>query len=142
MSNFVLISSGSQYPVNRKKIRETVEGFLAQKGIDEAEISVAIVGDRKMRELNRRWRGLNEPTTVLTFALEEPRDEEGVLRIGDIVISYPQAQLIAQEDNLSMDEAIEKLLIHGLNNLLGEYKNERDFLSQISAAKLSGSGQR
>jgi len=140
MSNFVLISSGSQYPVNRKKIRETVERYLAQKGIEEAEVSVAIVGNRKMQELNRRWRGLNEPTTVLTFALEEPRDEEGILRIGDIVISYPQAQLIAQEDNLSMDEAIEKLLIHGLNNLLGDHQNEHDFLSQISAAKLSRTG--
>lgn len=108
-------------------------------GIDEAEVSVAIVGSRKMRELNRKWRHQDEPTTVLTFALEEPRDARGILRIGDIVISYPEARAIAQEDQLSMDEAIEKLLVHGLKNLLKNQKNGNDFLSQTSAPKLSGS---
>jgi probable rRNA maturation factor len=130
MPNFVLISSGSRYPVSRKKIRERIENYLKSLGIDESEISVAIVGTRKIRELNRKWRNLDEPTTVLTFGLEEPRDEQGILRIGDIVISYPEARVIAQEDSLSMDEAIDKLLVHGLNNLLGKQKNDNYLLSQ------------
>lgn len=135
--NSVLISSESRYPVNRRQIREIVLNYLAKLKIEDAEISVAIVGSRKIRDLNKKWRDLDEPTTVLTFALEEPRDAEGILRIGDIVISYPEARLIAQEDNLSMDEAIEKLLVHGLKNLLGGHKNDNS-LSQISTSKFPG----
>lgn len=137
--NFVLISSESRYPINRRKIKKTVLEYLENLGVDETEISVAIVGSRKIRALNRQWRGLNEPTTVLTFALEEPRDIKGVLRIGDIVISYPEARVIAQQDHLSMDEAIDKLLVHGLNNLLGNKKNGNHFLSKTSTTKLRGS---
>ncbi len=137
--NWVLISSESRYPINRRKIKETVLGYLEKLGIQEAEISVAVVGSRKIRELNKKWRNLDEPTTVLTFALEEARGADGILRIGDIVISYPQARLIAQEDNLSMDQAIDKLLVHGLNNLFG--KNDNQLLSQIPPAKLPRPGQ-
>ena len=129
----VLISSESRYPISRPKIKKTVEDYLKDLGIDDVEVSVAVVGSRKIRQLNKKWRNLDEPTTVLTFALEEPRNQDGVLRIGDIVISYPEARIIAQEDNLNMDSAIGKLLIHGLGNLFG--KNDNNFLSQISPPK-------
>lgn len=129
----VLISSESRYPISRPKIRTIVEDYLRDLGIDDVEVSVAVVGSRKIKQLNKKWRNLDEPTTVLTFALEEPRNQDGVLRIGDIVISYPEARIIAQEDNLDMDSAIGKLLIHGLGNLFG--KNDNNFLSQISPPK-------
>ena len=129
----VLISSESRYPISRPKIKKTVEDYLKDLGIDDVEVSVAVVGSRKIRQLNKKWRELDEPTTVLTFALEESRNLDGVLRIGDIIISYPEARIIAQEDNLNMDSAIGKLLIHGLGNLFG--KNDNNFLSQISPPK-------
>ena len=129
----VLISSESRYPISRPKIRTIVEDYLKDLGIDDVEVSVAVVGSRKIRQLNKKWRELDEPTTVLTFALEESRNLDGVLRIGDIIISYPEARIIAQEDNLDMDSAIGKLLIHGLGNLFG--KNDNNFLSQISPPK-------
>ena len=117
--NTVLISSDSRYPIHRKKITKTILDFLNKTKIEEAEVSVAIVGSRKIKQLNKKWRNLDEPTTVLTFGLEEPRDLKGVLHIGDIVISYPEAREIAIEDELTMDQAIEKLVEHGMNNLLG-----------------------
>lgn len=131
----VLISSESRYPVRRLQIRKTVEDYLKKIGVDDLEVSVSFVGERKIKELNNKWRKLNEPTTVLTFGLEQPRGIDGILRIGDIVISYPEARQIAQEDNLTMDQAIDKLLIHGMNNLLGN-KNDNSFLSQVPAAKI------
>ena len=130
----VLISSESRYPISRPKIRTIVEDYLRDLGIDDVEVSVAVVGSRKIKQLNKKWRNLGEPTTVLTFALEEPRNQDGILRIGDIVISYPEARIIAQEDNLNMDEAIGKLLIHGLDNLFGKNDNN-NLLSQISTTK-------
>lgn len=129
-----LISSESRYPISRPKIKKTIENYLKNLGVDDAEVSVAVVGSRKIRDLNKKWRKLDEPTTVLTFALEEPRGEDGILRIGDIIISYPEARIIAQEDNLDMDAAIEKLVIHGLGNLFGKNDNN-NLLSQISASK-------
>ncbi len=139
--NSVLITSESRYPINRRKIKETVLGYLKNLSIEDAEVSVAVVGSRKIKELNKSWRNLDEPPTVLTFALEEPRGADGILRIGDIVISYPEARIIAQEDNLSMDGAVEKLVNHGLNNLLGNLKNDSQFLSQIPPAEISRPGQ-
>lgn len=129
----VLISSESRYPISRPKIKKTVETYIATLGMDDIEISVAVVGSRKIKELNKKWRNLDEVTTVLSFSLEEPRDKEGILRMGDIVISYPEAREIAQEDDLTMDGAIEKLVIHGLNNLFE--KNDNNLLSQIPSAK-------
>ena len=117
--NVVLVSSESRYPLSRWKIKKTVLDYLEKTGLDEAEISIAVVGSRKIRQINKKWRNLDEVTTVLTFGLEEPRDEKGILRIGDIIISYPQAREIAIEDELTMDQAIDKLLVHGMDNLLG-----------------------
>lgn len=117
--NTVLVSSDSRYPIHRKKITKTVLDCLSLAGIGDVEVSVAVVGSRKIKELNKKWRNLDEITTVLTFGLEEPRDAKGTLRIGDIVVSYPQAREIAIGDDLTMDQAVEKLVIHGMNNLLG-----------------------
>lgn len=116
--NTVLISSESRYPISRKKIKETVLKYLTETGLGDSEISVSIIGSRKIRQLNKKWRSLDESTTVLTFGLEEPRGEDGILRVGDIIISYPEAREIAIDDDSTMDEAIDKLLVHGMNNLL------------------------
>ena len=121
MNNSVLIDSESRYPVHRRKITKTVEAFLGEARLEAVEVSISIVGTRKTKELNRQWRKLDEPTTVLTFGLDEPRSIDGLLRLGDIVICYPLAQVIAQEDNLLVDQAIDKLVVHGLNNLIGRY---------------------
>lgn len=134
--NWVLIASGSRYPVSRQKIKRFVLQHFEKIGLTDSEVSIAFVGSRKITELNKKWRELDEETTVLTFAPEEPRGPDGILRIGDIVICYPQARTIASQDNLLMQEAIEKLLVHGLNNLLGNIKNADNFLPQIPTAKL------
>lgn len=120
----VLITSESRFPVNRKALRQTVEQFLAEQKIkSEIEVSLVIVGDRKMRDLNSKYRQLEETTPVLTFAQEEgtafvsPPDK--VLRLGDIVISYPQAVLMAARENKLVDQKIGELVQHGLKNLFG-----------------------
>lgn len=132
----ILISSESRYPISRPNIKKSIEEYLEKLGVEDIEVSVAVVGSRKIKGLNKKWRNLNEATAVLTFNLEEPRDFAGVLRIGDIVISYPEARLIAQEENLTMDQAIDKLLVHGLNNLFGKTENADNFLPKIPTAKI------
>ncbi len=117
----VLISSESRYKINREKIRKLVQNLLGQAGLDEAEVSILIAGTRKIRELNRVFRKIDEETDVLSFSLEEARDQEGILRLGDIIICYPKAREEAGEEEKMVDEKIDELVEHGLRHLLGKH---------------------
>jgi len=78
-----------------------------------------------MRALNRRYRGIDHATDVLSFSQREGQFSD--LRpdiLGDIVISVPTAVRQARERNHSLGREIERLLVHGLLHLLG-YDHER-----------------
>ncbi len=116
----ILIYIESRYPADRKRIRNVVSSYLKEEKLrSSTEVSVAVVGNRKMRELNKRFRCKEGSTTVLSFSLDN-LSYDGVLRLGDVVISYPQAVQRAIEDNVRVDDKIDELLIHGLKNLLGK----------------------
>ena len=77
----ILISSESRYPVKRKTIKQVVDQFLAEQKIkSEVEVSIAIVGDRKMAKLNKQYRGKDGTTSVLTFSQTEDQQTEDQLR--------------------------------------------------------------
>ena len=113
----------SRYRVNRKRIKKAVSKVLtAHEMKGPAEVSVAIVGDRKMRALSLKYKGEDKTRNVLSFSLSEgestyPSSE--VLRLGDIVISYPQVILEASEEEVLVDDKIDELVEHGMLHLLG-----------------------
>lgn len=119
----------SRYKANRKRIKKTVTNLLREQGIKEAEISVAIIGDRKMRELNNKYRKIDKTTNVLSFSLAEgeasvlppSQHKEGseILRLGDVVISYPQIIREAAAEEVLVDDKIDELVRHGTLHLLG-----------------------
>lgn len=127
----ILITSESRYPVRRKTIKQVVDRFLfEQKITSEVEVSIAVVGDRKMKVLNKKYRDKEGTTPVLTFSLSEPGSERGyetgkwitpdkVMRLGDIVISYPQTVLTAAAEDKMVDTVLSEFVEHGLKNLLG-----------------------
>ncbi len=106
--------------------------MLSAKIKSDTEVSVTIVGDRRMRDLNTQYRKLPETTDVLSFALNDPTiarepfqdSPDSVLRLGDIVVSYPQAISQAAEENKLVDDKIIELVLHGLNHLLGIHHEE------------------
>jgi probable rRNA maturation factor len=116
----VLITSESRYKFERAKIRQAIIRLLKEKKLDEVELSLAIVGSRKIKELNRQYRKIDKVTDVLSFSLEEPRGPNGQLKLGDIVICYPMAREQARRENKFVSEKILELVVHGLKNLLGE----------------------
>ena len=130
----VLIFVESRYKVNRKKIRTAIANLLNQQGVNSpAEVSVAIVGDRKMRSLSKKYKGEDKTRNVLSFSLTEggeyhpvpPDSTSGnVLRLGDIVISYPVVITEAAADEVLVDDKIEELVIHGMSHLLGLHHEE------------------
>ncbi len=121
----ILIKADSRYPVARRKLRRNARRFLKKHGVTgDAEVSLAIVGDRRMRQLNRKYRQIDKTTSILAFPLEEaggkiatPRDN--ILRLGDVIISYPMARKQAAEEGILVDEKIAQLAEHGLKHLLG-----------------------
>lgn len=130
----VIISSDPRYKVNRAAIEVAVLSVLAKYKIrGRVEVEVNIVGDRKMHELNRKYRGISATTNILSFAMEDPSPQnlqhiprvgfvaasDGVLRLGSIVISYPQALEDAVLSGTTIEEEIVFLVDHGTNHLLG-----------------------
>lgn len=128
----VLFQTESHFPVDRKKIKGAIENMLGDKIKSDIEVSVTIVGDRRMRDLNSHYRKVHETTDVLSFALNDPTvarepfqdSPDNVLRLGDIVVSYPQAIAQAAEENKLVDDKIIELVLHGLNHLLGIHHSE------------------
>ncbi len=115
----------SRYKVNRTKIKEAIHEVLDAKNItSKCEVSLAFVGDRKMHALNLKFRNLDKTTNILSFPLGEGEQTplpSGVIRLGDIVISYPQIIKEAARDEMMVDDKINELVQHGLLHLLGEH---------------------
>ena len=109
----------------KDKIREAFDSVLKNEGVsDDAEITVTFVGDRKIRELNRRFRNIDRSTDVLSFPLGEngvydtdPETERFML--GDVVISLEHAFSQAEEFGHSADREIVYLSVHSMLHLLG-----------------------
>ena len=122
----VLIKTESHYLVDRKRIRKVVAKVLQEKIVKgNVEVSISITGDRMMKRLNKKYRNLDETTDVLSFPLTQNGNvpfavtPDGILRLGDIVISYPAAREEAREENKLVDDTIDELVVHGMLHLLG-----------------------
>jgi probable rRNA maturation factor len=87
-------------------------------------MSVAFVGARKMRSLNRHYRGKDYATDVLSFCYG-PEISDGSPFLGDIVVSPAVACSQALRFGVSPEKEIRKLLVHGILHLLG-YDHETD----------------
>lgn len=128
------ITADSRYSFDRKRIKAALEKVLVEqdKFVGKINVSLSIVGERKIRELEQKFFGRDEVTDVLSFPLDEatptvthlggqgsfPDEVEGH-SLGDIVVCYPQAKRQAMQWNRLIDEEIEFLACHGLLHLLG-----------------------
>jgi probable rRNA maturation factor len=119
----VLIYVESRYKVNRKLIKAAVADVLNENSIHSPlEVSIAIVGDRKMTALNKKYRDKEGTANILSFPLsegEQTRLPTDVMRLGDIVISYPMVIKEASEQEMMVDERVDELVRHGMLHLLG-----------------------
>jgi len=113
----------SRFRVNRKRIKKAILEILKKHEIKgPAEVSVAIVGDRKMRTLSKKYKGEDKTRNVLSFPLSEGDSsylQTEILKLGDIVISYPQVIKEASVEEVLVDDKIDELTEHGTLHLLG-----------------------
>ena len=105
-----------------KTIARAAEAALEQEGAAAgAWLSATVADDDYIRGLNRDYRGMDRPTDVLSFPMEEGADivaePDGFL--GDIVLSLPRAQAQAAEYGHSLLRELSFLTVHGALHLLG-----------------------
>lgn len=138
--------------LTRVKVRQTAmrrmaERVLAALGEAQSDLSIDLVGDGRMRRLNRQYRKKDRTTDVLAFAMRDvhvgerqgvrgkrPRVNQKMLlsqaahlvpeMLGDVVISVPTARRQAKEGGRSLSEELAWLLVHGVLHLCG-YDHER-----------------
>ena len=94
--------------------------MLRELELVDAELSVSLVDDATIADLNARYRGIDRPTDVLSFSLVEGEHAErsgGLL--GDVVVSLETADRQARRGRRSLDEEVLRLLVHGTLHLLG-----------------------
>jgi probable rRNA maturation factor len=96
-----------------EELRRPALAALAAAGVEDGHLAVEFVGPERIRELNREHRGIDGPTDVLSFPVDEARPTAGPRELGDVVIS--------PEHTEDLTEAV----VHGVLHLCG-YDHETD----------------
>jgi probable rRNA maturation factor len=120
-------------------VRRTADAFLRSRRITGKDLSIAFVGDVRMRSLNRRYRKKDKPTDILSFV--DTGDS-----LGELVIDLKQIERQAKRFSPSVTAELKFILVHGLLHLLGyddvTEKGRREmerltkeFLEQVASSK-------
>jgi probable rRNA maturation factor len=95
--------------------------------LDGVEVSLLLVDDARMREMNREWREKDKPTNVLSFQSVLPERLAHAPFLGDIVLACETVEREAQDEGKNFDDHAAHLVVHGFLHLLGhDHMNDRD----------------
>ena len=126
----ISVTKQSNYPVKVSVIKKKLAEFMAKNGIvSDAEVSVAIVGEKKMLEIGAKYLKDKKLHNVLSFVPNEVKGSfvyppDGSIQLGEIIICYPLAVKEAGEGNVLIDERVYELIEHGAFHLLGIHHEE------------------
>ena len=137
----VLIDEGFEEYLEASWLQGIAEQVLfAQDAGSGVELGLVITGQERVRQLNRSYLGKDEPTDVLAFSMLPGADfppfvqpPDGVLHLGEVIISYPQAVVQAEEHQHSVKKEIAILIIHGVLHLLGYEHDKPELERQMKA---------
>ncbi|MFA6995614.1 MAG: rRNA maturation RNase YbeY [Patescibacteria group bacterium] len=139
------INNTTRQRINLKKTREIAEKFLRVYKKNNYEVSLAIVGEVRMKYFNQKYRGINKTTDVLSFCGPAAETEGGRASmnrskkfLGEIIINISETKKLEkyremfQEINLGTDNRNKNsaylfyfLMVHGLLHLVG-YNDDRE----------------
>jgi probable rRNA maturation factor len=128
---YINIYSSSRYQVDKKLLRKKAQIFLSSFNLDNVQVDISIVGQRKIKYLNETFLQHEGTTDVLSF----PQYEKNKLNdfalppnhpvpLGDVVIYFGEAVKVAKKKGKLVDEQIYYYLEHGLKHLLGYHHPE------------------
>ncbi len=124
-------------PLFARQVRRRVLASLARRALategapSPAQLSIAVVDDETVRDLNRRYRSVDAATDVLAFGLDSGdafvTPSRGGRQLGEIVIAFPTAARQAEEAGRAVDDELAHLLVHGVLHLLGhDHQSPKD----------------
>lgn len=126
----IAIANETGRRIPRSLIAHAITVALDQHGRGDQAVSVLIAGDERMRDLNRRFRKLDESTDVLTF----PAEAAPGVPLGDVAISLPYAERQARARGVSLRQELGYLAIHGALHLVGlDDETESDQRAMVAA---------
>ncbi len=118
---------------------EKVFKIIQSKTKETGELELNIVGDKEIKDLNFRYRGLNKVTDVLSFAWQEDKVVK-TRNLGQIYICYPQIVRQAKELSIKIKEEFVRMLAHGFLHIIGhdhEKKKEAEVMFGIQEEVVS-----
>ncbi len=132
----ILIKNFTRHKFDRKYLDKVAERTLQVVKIKKSvEISLVIIGEKRIKLLNKKFRGMDKITDVLSFGNEEGRNKKAknkseksikfinppgdILYLGEIFICHPQVEKQARQKNHSVKKELSILLIHGISHLAG-----------------------
>jgi len=105
--------------IDRRVLGRKATIVLDALGFGNFELSLSLVRDAEIRQLNRAYRGRDRPTDVLSFSLREGESGAVARALGDVVISLETAKRQGRENGLTLGEEVNRLLVHGILHLAG-----------------------
>jgi len=112
------INNTTKSKINLALVHKVVEVFLKKYQKTKSEVSIAFVGDAKIKKLNKEYRGFDKVTDILSFDGEDNF-------LGELVIDYNQIKRQAKKFKHSIKYELIFILIHGLLHLIG-YDDETE----------------
>lgn len=115
-------------------VQKILEHAAKEEGLGASEVSVTFVTNEMIRDINREYRGKDQPTDVISFAMEELGEGETAIigspeprMLGDIIISLDRTKEQAADYGHSFERELGFLAIHGFLHLLGyDHMTEED----------------
>jgi len=106
--------------VDIEVLRLYAKAVMVEIGRHSLELSVLLADDAYVRELNRRYRGVDRTTNVLAFPQQDsPESMPATRLLGDVVISVEKARRDSARQQIPLMEELKKLVVHGILHLCG-----------------------
>lgn len=129
---------GGEKTWDEKAIEELALFSLEHMGVpDNCELSVSLVGEDEIHELNREYRGVDSATDVLSFECDDPWgavEGEEVVEVGDVVIAPDVVEAQRSKFGTSFEEEASLMLVHSILHLLG-YDHLEEEEAEVMEAK-------
>ena len=126
-------------------MKNYLEKCLKEENISNSYFNIIFVDNKKIKKLNKEYRNIDKETDVISFALEDEKEENIYLEkrmLGDIYISVDKAKSQAHDYGHSLTREISFLAVHGLLHLLGyDHMNKKDEEIMFSKQELILDGQ-
>jgi probable rRNA maturation factor len=113
--------------VSKKSLETAAQVTLQhQNAPSNTVLTIVITSDELVHELNREYRDIDAPTDVLSFRSEFLDPENNTFYLGDVIVSYPLAEVQAAASGHSTEDELQLLIVHGVLHLMGHDHGDPD----------------